>query len=126
MLIISNSKEINTILTIICRIKHNITSTLYQLLRIHSYNYKNASNLIDTNTHIFIFVTPCIISLHERTHKTQKLRVGQYSQDPGRHFLKSIDKKRNKFRSRTAQVSNCKRIQTKQVIKRKHPSVEWG
>jgi len=52
MLIISNSKEINTILTLMCRIKHNITSTQYQWLRIQSHNYKNAPKLIGTNTHI--------------------------------------------------------------------------
>jgi len=30
--------------------------------------------------------------LFESTHKTQNPRVGQSSQDPGRHFLKSTDK----------------------------------
>ena len=52
VLIISNSKEMNTILTFICRIIHNIISTLYQWLHTHSHNYEHAPNLTDTNTHI--------------------------------------------------------------------------
>jgi len=52
VLIISNLKEMNTILTVICRIKHNITSTPYQCLHAHSRIYKNAPNVIDTKTHI--------------------------------------------------------------------------
>jgi len=52
ILIISNLNEINTILTLICRVKPKITSTQYQWLHTHSHNYKHAPNLIEANTHV--------------------------------------------------------------------------
>jgi len=83
----------NVTLKLICRIKRNTTNTLYTQLHTHSHSYKNAPNIIDTNTHIVSWTQS----------QNTKPQIWAIQRGPGFTVFQK-PRQKLKFRNRNAQV----------------------
>jgi len=104
----------NVTLKLICRIKRNITNTLYPRLHTHSHSYKNAPNIIDTHTHIVAWTQS----------QNTKPQIWQSSENPGSQFFKNPGTNTNLERE-THKSVNCSRSQTK-LKALKGRTVQWS